>query len=198
MAFDLAVTISMHFYERCQTNRDVWNFEKNGDSSTPVRLSPRCVWGGGGEGGGGGGGVLWYFHTYFGRGFFLGFKILNFNIFGCFRKLNIFWYEDFVDIFLGSSQNWTIKVQTGGYFLGCSNFKYLLGFFKCLIFFLGGGGGGGGGGVNGRCWARAYIWRKMRAPPPPWGLSVSSNLSLLNAYKWAFVLVGFCPSGLLS
>ena len=32
----------------------------------------------------------------------------------------------------------------------------------------------------------------------PWGLSISSNLSLLNAYKWAFVLVGFCPSGLLS
>ena len=37
---------------------------------------------------------------------------------------------------------------------------------------------------------------KMRVPP--WGLSISSNLSLLNAYKWAFVLVGFCPSGLLS
>ena len=29
-------------------------------------------------------------------------------------------------------------------------------------------------------------------------LYISSNLSLLNAYKWAFVLVGFCPSGLLS
>ena len=44
---------------------------------------------------------------------------------------------------------------------------------------------------------------KMRVPPKPWGLSISSNLSLLNAYKWAFVLVGFvpvgfCPSGLLS
>ena len=38
---------------------------------------------------------------------------------------------------------------------------------------------------------------KMRVPPPP-HLSISSNLSLLNAYKWAFVLVGFCPSGLLS
>ena len=37
---------------------------------------------------------------------------------------------------------------------------------------------------------------KMRVPP--WGLSISSNLSLLNAYKWAFVLVGVCPSGLLS
>ena len=40
---------------------------------------------------------------------------------------------------------------------------------------------------------------KMRVPPPPSrDLSISSNISLLNAYKWAFVLVGFCPSGLLS
>ena len=29
-------------------------------------------------------------------------------------------------------------------------------------------------------------------------LPISSNLSLLNAYKWPFVLVGFCLSGLLS
>ena len=35
-------------------------------------------------------------------------------------------------------------------------------------------------------------------PPTPWGLLISSNLSLLNAYKWAFVLVGFCSSGFLS
>ena len=33
--------------------------------------------------------------------------------------------------------------------------------------------------------------------PTPWGLSISSNISLLNAYKWVFVLVGFCPSGLV-
>ena len=41
-------------------------------------------------------------------GLFLGgFKILNFIIFGVFRKINIFWgYGDFVDIFWGSSQNW--------------------------------------------------------------------------------------------
>ena len=38
-----------------------------------------------------------------------GLKIWNFNILGVFRKMNIFWgYEDFVDIFGGSSQNWTI------------------------------------------------------------------------------------------
>ena len=40
---------------------------------------------------------------------FLGFKILNFNIFGGFQKIEYFLgYEDFVDIFWGSSQNWTI------------------------------------------------------------------------------------------
>ena len=38
---------------------------------------------------------------------FFGLKILNFNIFWGFQKITIFWgYEDFVDIFLGSSQNW--------------------------------------------------------------------------------------------
>ena len=79
MAFDLVVTISMHFYERCQ------NFE--------------------------------------------------FQYFWGFQKTEyLLGYKDFVDIFLGSSQNWTIKVQTDGYFLGCSNFKYLLRCLKCLIF----------------------------------------------------------------
>ena len=54
-------------------------------------------------------GVLLIFHTYVGSGHFLGFKILNFNIFWSFQKYDYFWgYEDFVDIFLGSSQNWTI------------------------------------------------------------------------------------------
>ena len=58
-----------------------------------------------------GGRGLWYFHTYLGSGHFLGVKILNFNIFGGFQKMNTFYffgYEDFMDIFLGSSQNWTI------------------------------------------------------------------------------------------
>ena len=49
------------------------------------------------------------YEDFVGSGHFLGFKILNFNIFGVFRKMNIFWgYEDFVDIFWGSSRNWTI------------------------------------------------------------------------------------------
>ena len=91
----------------------------------------------------GGGGTLIFSYILW-PGLFLGFKILNFNIFGGFRKLNIFWYEDFADIF------WIItKLDYQGtdwriFFglLGCSNFKYLLGCFKCLNFFFGGGGGG--------------------------------------------------------
>ena len=39
----------------------------------------------------------------------MGFKILNFNIFGGLQKKEYFLgYEDFVDIVLGSSQIWTI------------------------------------------------------------------------------------------
>ena len=50
---------------------------------------------------GGGGGTLIFSHIRR-LGPFLGFKILNFNIFGVFRKINIFGgYEDFVDIFGG-------------------------------------------------------------------------------------------------
>ena len=40
---------------------------------------------------------------------FFGFKILNFNIFWGFQKNKYFLgYENCVDTFLGSSQNWTI------------------------------------------------------------------------------------------
>ena len=41
---------------------------------------------------------------------FLGFKNFNFNILGDFQKKNEYFggHEDFVDIFWGSSQNWTI------------------------------------------------------------------------------------------
>ena len=55
-----------------------------------------------------GGGTLIF--SYIRRlGPFLGFKILNFDIFGGFQKNKYFLgYENFVDIFWGSSQNWTI------------------------------------------------------------------------------------------
>ena len=58
---------------------------KKGDSSSQVRLSICPP--------GGGRGLRW-------PGLFLGFKILIFNIFGGFQKIEYFWrYEDFV--FLG-------------------------------------------------------------------------------------------------
>ena len=57
---------------------------------------------------GGGGGTLIFSHIR-SSGHFLGFKILNFNIFGGFQKNKCFLeYKDFVDIFGGLSQNWTI------------------------------------------------------------------------------------------
>ena len=58
-------------------------------------------------------------------GYFFGFKILNFNIFWGFQKTEYFWgYEDFVDIFCRSSQNWTLY---RGHFYS----------FKCQIFIQG-------------------------------------------------------------
>ena len=47
--------------------------------------------------------------AYIGSGHFFGFKILNLTIFGFFPKNEYFWgHVGFVDIFFGSSQNWTI------------------------------------------------------------------------------------------
>ena len=47
-----------------------------------------------------GGGAV-NFYTYVGSGYFWGFKILNFNIFGVFRNINIFWGMKILWIFLG-------------------------------------------------------------------------------------------------
>ena len=58
---------------------------------------------------GGGGGTLIFSYIRRLGPFFFWFKILNFDIFGGFQKNKYFFgYEDFVDIFGGSSQNWTI------------------------------------------------------------------------------------------
>ena len=96
-------------------------------------------------------------------GSFLGFKILNFNTFSGFQKNNYFLgYEDFVDIFLGSSQNLTVlrghfytfqglflaQGTEWGIFFGVAKISNIFwGCLKFLIFF----------GVKGRCWARAYV-----------------------------------------
>ena len=54
---------------------------------------------------------------FIGSGYFGGLKILNFNIFGGFQKTEYFWgYEDFVDIFGGTAQNWTIFIGISMHF----------------------------------------------------------------------------------
>ena len=65
-------------------------------------------------------------------GSFIWFKILNFNIFGGFQKNKYFLgYEDFVDICLGSSQNWTIF---RGHFYAFKG-RYLRSWYRMGIFF---------------------------------------------------------------
>ena len=56
---------------------------------------------------GGGGGTL-VFSCIQRLGSFFGVKNFEFHIFGSFQKKKIGGYKDFVDIFGGSSQNWTI------------------------------------------------------------------------------------------
>ena len=46
-------------------------------------------------------------------------------------------------------------------------FFWLLDFLDFFSYFFFWGGGGGGGGVKGRCWARAYICRKIESTPLP-------------------------------
>ena len=121
-------------------------FEKKGDSSSQVRLFV-CLQGGGG----GGGGYSDIFICWPG----LIFRVQNFEFqhFGVFSENWIFLgNEDFVDIFWDHhkirlyleviSMNFygsflKVKVQTGGYFLGCSYFKYLFGVLEIPDIFLG-------------------------------------------------------------
>ena len=125
-------------------------------------------------------------------GLFGVFNTLNFNIFGVsenwiflgvWRFCWYFWVITILDYTMhlrvfseGQGTQWRI-------FFGLLKFQiFIWGAWNSWYFLL----------VNGRCWALAYVWRKNESTP------LSSNLSLSNAYKWAFVLVGFCPSGLLS
>ena len=76
-------------------------------------------------------------------GLFFWFKILNFNIFGGFQKNEYFFgYEDFVDIFFGSSQSWAsfrlITMHFRAFFkVKGTELGYFLGLLKFQIFFLG-------------------------------------------------------------
>ena len=73
------------------------------------------------------------------------FQNFEFQYFWGFSENWIFWgYEDFVDIVWGHHKIGCIlgsfpkvKVQNGGYFLGCLNFKYLFGVLEILDIFWG-------------------------------------------------------------
>ena len=125
---------------------------------------------------GGGGGVLWYFHIFIHRlGPFLGGSKIWISIyFWVFRKmifLGVWW---FCGYFLGSSQNWAslrlismhfrvffkVKVQNWDIFLGLLNYQlFFWGAWNSWYFLW----------VNGRCWVRAYVYRKkLEYPPSPW------------------------------
>ena len=99
-------------------------------------------------GGGGGGGTLIFSHIRR-LGLFFLFKILNFNIFGVFRKMNIFLDMKILRIFFGgSSQNWAsfrvismhfrvflkVKGTELGYFFGVAKISNI--FLGCLIFLI--------------------------------------------------------------
>ena len=64
---------------------------------------PSLIPGGGGEGEGCSG-ILWYFYTYVGSGHFWGVQNFEFQFLGGFQKNEYFLgYQDFVDIFGGTS-----------------------------------------------------------------------------------------------
>ena len=66
--------------------------------------------------GGGGGGTLIFSYIHM-IGSFFGFKILNFNIFGVFRKINIFWGMKILWKFLGV----------------ITKMDYIMGAFLCIL-----------------------------------------------------------------
>ena len=73
------------------------------------------------QGGGGGGGDTQIFSYILRPGLFFGFKILNFNIFGGMKILWIFFGGHHkIGLYLEViSMHLRVKVQNGGYFLGC-------------------------------------------------------------------------------
>ena len=97
MTFDLVVTISMHFYERCsQQKKKMYEIS---DLRRREILLLRSVCPFVPQGGGGCILIFSYIHRPM---LFFGFKTLNFNNFGGFQKTEYLWeYEDFVDIFWG-------------------------------------------------------------------------------------------------
>ena len=94
-------------YHYTHKNKSTWFIQCHKNSFAPLHEWIQKVLLEGVPGGGGGGGGTLIFSHKRRLGLFFWFKILNFNFLGVFRKMNIFGgYEDFVDIFLGSSQYW--------------------------------------------------------------------------------------------
>ena len=130
-----------------------------------------------------------------GSGHFLGVQSFEFQyLLGVSEKVNIFGGMMILWIFFGgSSQNWTIfrghfyaffflrpRYIMGDIFGGCYNFNYFVVLEIPDIF-----------GVNGRCWTRAYVWRKTESTAPgltPWLIfstatyAVESYLAVSFAY----------------
>ena len=84
--------------------------------------------------GGGGGEYSEIFYTYVGSGYFLGFKILNFNIFWGMKILwKFFWGHHKIDLYLGviSMHFWSFVrarySSNGGCFLGLLKLQIFLG-----------------------------------------------------------------------
>ena len=105
---------------------------------------------------------------------FLGFKILNFNIFWGIQKNELFWYNEIVDIFVAVITKldyfggpflyilglFLVQGTEFEYFLVVAKFQLFFG--VCLIFliFL---------VVNSRCWVQGYVSRKNESTPTPTG-----------------------------
>ena len=125
-----------------------------------------------GAGAGGGGGTLIFSHIRRLGPFFWGSKFWISIFFWVLRKMNIFGgYEDFVDIILGSSQNWAslrvISVHLGPFLRSRYRIGIFFGLLKFQTFFWGAWNSWYFFWVNGRCWVRAYVYGKNWVPPPP-------------------------------
>ena len=106
--------------------------------------------------------------------FYLGSKFWISIFFGVFRKINIFWGMKIMWIFFGVVTK--LDYIWGSYL--CILWSFLrswhrmgifLGLLKFQIFFRGAWISWYFWGVKGRCWARAYVCRKIESTPPPWG-----------------------------
>ena len=112
-----------------------------------------------------------------------GFKILNFNILGVFRKMNIFLGMKILWIFLGGHPKIGLVLRViSMYFrvflkVNIQNRDIVLGCKKNQMLFLGAWYSWYFCGVNSRCWTQACVWRKKESTP--WDLKLA-NLSWKN------------------